>query len=518
MKEIKKEEATSKIAEKILENAKCFLITRLPFMCISINKLQYVPDPEIKNTIMTDGENFYYSPERIVGFFRIGGTSQIARMILHTVLHCIFRHHRFPRRDIIWHTACDVTVETVIDSLGIWDRNAGDRSSLSCLTKEELESLTSAPSASVVLLRLTDDGKNAAKAVTIRNGFYVDCHDLWYQPVEKSGPGKASADEKQRKKGSGGEGDDTDEAGEGNGDDTDEPDGEDGDGNGEAQSGTGKDDADQETRNGKQPGSGDRNRPGALRTCGEQKQDDWENISRQTEMMMKQFGGIFPGIGTDRLFAQIDSANREKYDFRSVLKRFAANCEVTEINPDEYDMTWYTTGLELYGDMPLIEPTETQESNRLRDFVIVIDTSGSTEGELVKKFVNLTYTILKSEELFQNEINIHIIQCDWEIREHVKITSQTEFDEYIKNMKLRGFGGTSFVPVFKEVEKMRENDEFRDLKGLIYFTDGYGSFPDEPTEYETIFVYLKENEKWNNMETPSWITKLVLTQEEMMEV
>jgi predicted metal-dependent peptidase len=47
-----------------------------------------------------------------------------------------------------------------------------------------------------------------------------------------------------------------------------------------------------------------------------------------------------------------------------------------------------------------------------------------------------------------------------------------------------GGGGTSFIPVFEYV-----NVEARDAKLLIYFTDGYGSFP-EPHDVEipTIWV------------------------------
>ena len=91
--------------------------------------------------------------------------------------------------------------------------------------------------------------------------------------------------------------------------------------------------------------------------------------------------------------------------------------------------------------MPLIEPLEYREVKRIREFVIAIDTSGSTSGELVQTFVQKTYNILKSTESFFTRINLHIIQCDTVIQEDVKITTQAEFDDYLKRMKLHGLGG-----------------------------------------------------------------------------
>ena len=40
-------------------------------------------------------------------------------------------------------------------------------------------------------------------------------------------------------------------------------------------------------------------------------------------------------------------------------------------------MGYYAYGLSLYGNMPLIEPLETRETYKIRNFVIVLDTSYS---------------------------------------------------------------------------------------------------------------------------------------------
>lgn len=108
----------------------------------------------------------------------------------------------------------------------------------------------------------------------------------------------------------------------------------------------------------------------------------------------------------------------------------------------------------LFANMPLIESLEYCETKIIREFVIAIDTSASVSGELVQKFFQKTYNILKSTESFLSKINLHIIQCGADIQEHVKITTQEEFDTYLATAKIKGLGGTDFRPVFSLVDDL----------------------------------------------------------------
>ena len=117
------------------------------------------------------------------------------------------------------------------------------------------------------------------------------------------------------------------------------------------------------------------------------------------------------------------------------------------------------------------------------------------------------------EESFFTKINVHIIQCDAEIQQDTKITSKEEMEDYIKNMKLFGFGGTDFRPVFDYVDTLRKNKEFTDLRGLIYFTDGYGDFPSHQPDYHTAFVFIEND--YGNPDVPVWAIKLVLQSDEI---
>jgi predicted metal-dependent peptidase len=238
----------------------------------------------------------------------------------------------------------------------------------------------------------------------------------------------------------------------------------------------------------------------------------WDEIAERMQVDMETFGkkrGFLPGAMTQNLAA----VNREKYDYTAFLKKFAVMGEAMKTSDDEFDYIFYTYGLQLYEKMPLVEPLEYKEVKAIKEFVVAIDTSGSTSGELVQKFVQKTYNILKSTESFFSKINLHIVQCDADVQEDKKITCAEDFDEYLKTMKIRGLGGTDFRPVFEYVEKLRKNKEFTNLKGLIYFTDGHGAFPAKKPDYETAFVFVDDD--YNNYDVPPWAIKLILQKDEI---
>ena len=83
----------------------------------------------------------------------------------------------------------------------------------------------------------------------------------------------------------------------------------------------------------------------------------------------------------------------------------------------------------------------------------------------------------------------------------------------MKNFELKGFGGTDFRPVFEYVDELIRRGEFENLKGLIYFTDGYGTFPDKKPAYETAFIFV--DDEYGQPQIPVWAIKLVLAKDEI---
>ena len=75
-------------------------------------------------------------------------------------------------------------------------------------------------------------------------------------------------------------------------------------------------------------------------------------------------------------------------------------------------------------------------------------------------------------------------------------------------MSVKGHGDTDFTPVFRLVDRLVEEGRLKHLKGLLYFTDGDGIYPDRKPGYETAFVFL--NEELRKGTAPSWAQTLTL--------
>lgn len=238
----------------------------------------------------------------------------------------------------------------------------------------------------------------------------------------------------------------------------------------------------------------------------------WQDISEQMETDMETFSREASEQAGD-LLDELKVENRERFDYRQFLKKFAVLKEEPQVDPDSFDYTFYSYGLRLYGNMPLIEPLESKEVKKVEEFAIVIDTSMSCKGELVKEFLEETYSVLSESGSFFKKVNIHIIQCDDQVQGDKKITCEEELKEYMEKLELRGEGGTDFRPAFEYVEELRRRKEFGNLKGLIYFTDGYGIYPKKMPPYETAFVFLKD--EYEDVEVPPWAMKLILEEEDI---
>lgn len=446
-------EKTEKIAQELLRMSKNKLLVNLRFLDMALSRLAPTPDPEQTTSCATDGEVFLYDPKHILSTFRVE-EDMVTRNYLHMVFHCVFRHmfvNTLVNRQL-WDIACDIAVESVINDLKL-DYLATLRAGHQERFLEGFHGKIKTLSAEKIYRFLLDQKPPQKSIDALEMLFKADDHFLWYL-----------TDEQKAERGI--------------------------------------------------PGCGNDGAGGGALFCIDRTAliEDWTNIGERMQVDMETFGkqrGTEAGLLTQNL----REVNRERYNYTEFLKKFAVRGEVMRINPDEFDYNYYTYGLNLYKNMPLIEPLEYKDVKAIREFVIVIDTSGSTSGELVQKFVQKTYNILKNAESFFTKINLHIIQCDAAIQEDVKITSQAEFDEYLKNMKIHGLGGTDFRPVFSYVNSLMDIGEFANLKGLIYLTDGYGAFPAKKPDYETAFVFLDDEP--NNYKVPAWAIKLVLRKNEI---
>ena len=449
MTEEEKTKRAGELAREILAYARNSLLVNMRFLDSALSRFEWRDDIP-DMTFATDGRYLCYDPMHVLRRFKTGKTV-MTRDYLHVVMHCIFRHMFINSlvNRAAWDLACDIAVEAVISGFGLNTLETDGEEKRQKLYAE-YEKKAGKLTAERLYRYFLDSGKTEKELENMRGPFYADDHILWYLTNGEKA-----------------------EMGLGDGD---------GQSNSESES-------------------------GAV-YCSE---EDWKSISEHIQTDMETFHA--QGDTSGNFMQNLRELNREKYDYTSFLKKFAVLGEVMKINPEEFDYVFYTYGLRLYEKMPLIEPLEYKDVKRIKDFVIAIDTSGSVAGDLVQTFLQKTFNILKSTESFFSKINLYIIQCDAAIQEASKITTQQEFDAYIANMTLKGFGGTDFRPVFGYVNWLIEKKEFINLKGLIYFTDGYGVFPEKKPSYETAFVFI--DDEFNNYDVPPWAIKLTLKKDEI---
>lgn len=239
-------------------------------------------------------------------------------------------------------------------------------------------------------------------------------------------------------------------------------------------------------------------------------QKRWEQIGRQTQMRMEQRGT--DQASNQELLEREMQAGRSRRRYRDFLRKFTVLREEMHLDPEEYDLNYYSYGLRLYGNMPLLEPMETRESQKIQDFVIVVDTSYSTSGDLVKAFLQETFDILMEKEHFFVDSRIHVIQCDDQVQTDHIITNEKELERLLQSFTVVGGGGTDFRPAFAYVSQLRENGELDQLRGMLYFTDGKGVYPSRRPDYQTAFLFFGSYEE---AAVPPWAMRLRIMSEDL---
>lgn len=442
--------------------------------------------PVLQKGVGTDGRLIYADAGTVIEMY-VKNSVLLARLYMHMMFHCLFRHpfhYRHMDRPV-WDFAADAAVEYAVLSLEAPGLKLDD----DWETKRELDLLkkeTGEPFTAERIYRYLEDLPASGSGAEKSSG---------------SGAGKASGSGSGKPSGSGAE----------------------------KPSGSMQESPEQPRLSGWcVPGTDltfqemalrmqrDRHEPWlfadadmpeeVIRRGGEEQGSRWRSISRgvQHDMEMHEKNQSLDPGSLSRVFS---GAFEKKHSYADFLQRFARLMEDLHISSEEFDYIYYMYGLRLYGRMPLIEPLEYRETDRIRDFVIAIDTSGSCQGKIVESFLHRTWDVMKEAGIFTGKLNLHIIQADSKIQRDDVIRSQEDFDRYMQKVEIRGSGGTDFRPVFRHVDQLRRNGEFPHLQGLLYFTDGYGIFPQERPEYPVAFVFVKS--RWEIPGIPGWAYRTV---------
>ena len=113
----------------------------------------------------------------------------------------------------------------------------------------------------------------------------------------------------------------------------------------------------------------------------------------------------------------------------------------------------------------------------IEDVVVVIDTSGSISNYQLERFVSELIKI----KSYIDEIIVYT--TDAKIHEKIKIK---DLKEILFKIEFKGGGGTDFYEVFKEVKK---------CACMIFFTDGYATYPETVPKYPVLWILTKNSQK-----------------------
>ncbi len=430
------------LGNQIWNSVKTELLLSMRFMAPALSVLE-IRQEMSTTSVGTDGEGVLYNPNYVFKTY-VEDPSKLNRTYLHMLMHCMFRHMYYAAEYAdkeLWDLACDIAVEHILDSMDyqciyrvssdLRERWYGKlEGNLKVLTAEKIYHFLEEHCEWLVNTPedenlITEDAWNR-----LVREFKLDDHDFWDRMEDK-------------KK------------------DEDEPP---------------KPDIDMQMRM-------------RLRRANKKEAEEaWKNTARRIKNDIASLGDE-KSAETGSLKFYLKADIQDKVYYTEFLNHIAVVREEIRIDPDSFDYGLYNYGMEIYGNMPLIEENEYSETHKVDELVIAIDTSASCSEELVQTFLNETAGILMRSDSFFRQIHVHIIECDNRVQNDILIKQPHQMEEYAENFEVSGGYGTDFRPVFSYVEELRKKGQLKHLRGLMYFTDGFGDYPDIPTDYDTAFVF-----------------------------
>lgn len=242
------------------------------------------------------------------------------------------------------------------------------------------------------------------------------------------------------------------------------PDGSDGDGDGEGQ---GEGSGDGQGNDGQ--GGGNDHAPGHVMDSKDPVQSaaDWQMAVKQAAQAAQMMGNCPADIA--RLAVE---ANRPRFDVKSLLMRFAQEqCK--------NDYSWRMPNRRYFPQGVYLPEARDTQMGRV---AIAVDSSGSITDAVMARFLGFMQEVVDQVR----PSGVDVIICD----AHVHAVHHFDKDEPINDVKLIGGGGTDFCPVFEHIDA----NEDEQPACIVYLTDGYGRFPDQPSEIPTLWVMISDVE------------------------
>ena len=531
------------MGKRILDASRTELYLSMRFLGPALHSLGWIMDLSTA-FVGTDAAMIRFNPNYLFQLY-VNRPRFLNRTYLHMILHCVFRH-MFTAREKedreLWDLASDIAVDAIIDSMeyrAVAELTPEYRQKWYSRLEEEIHVLT----AERIYQYFIERKRNYLEEMQLAQIFAYDDHSFWerMEDEEENPSGENSRQKDSDNSPSGNtdsKNDSENDAGPGNDDPDSKKDSQTGNKENNKEENKEKNserNARRQRPSGRQDEGGNKD---SDRRNGDEKNDEKngekntheksvrklkkiENLNRQwketSERMEAELLASGKEASQDRgsLDRILSISNRRRTDYREFLRKFAILREVTTIDPDSFDYGFYNYGLEVYGNMPLIEENEYREMNRIRTLVIAIDTSASCQEILVQRFLNETAAVLRNIGQFFSSSEVHIIECDEHVQDEIVVRDISDLEKYAESFHVKGGFGTDFRPVFSYIEEKRRTGEIRDMEALMYFTDGMGIYPEKPTDYDTAFVFFND-EELDDTKVPDWAMKLYIRGEKLV--
>jgi len=181
------------------------------------------------------------------------------------------------------------------------------------------------------------------------------------------------------------------------------------------------------------------------------------------EKLQKQIGYLPGGLSR-----QLNKLTKGKVPWKRVLHSF-----VSTIKAGMDDYSWNRPDFKRSGE--IIYPGLIEYD--IDNIVVAIDTSGSISQKELQRFASEVASLTHYTD------EILLITTDAEVHEKIKVRNAKDI---INRVKFTGGGGTDFRPVFEYVKK---------CEAMVFFTDGYATYPDSVPPYPVLWVLTKDNSK-----------------------
>ena len=252
----------------------------------------------------------------------------------------------------------------------------------------------------------------------------------------------------------------------------------------------------------------------------------WKGISHRMQIDMETFTRQ-QGNRAGALLLNLKEVNRQVSDYDGFIRKFATRSDGMKLNPDEFDYTLYSYGLQMSGGkVPLIEQTEYKDSMRVRDIALAIYAHDLLTPEKVKLFLLNTWDILHSTESFSSKVRLHILLPKKDVTddpasyiqvlsgiEDIVVSSGDEMREFVEGFTLPEAHGNDFRPVFDKVRDLSRTRAFKNLRGLLILTEDVGLFPASMPAFPGAFIFV--NNDYSVPPVPAWAIRLVLQSDEL---